>query len=122
MNKEFSAFLKQYETKITPINKEAAVALWDAEISGKDEDFDRFSKMNFEYTKVYTNKEDFAKLKQFKESNKVTDPQLARQLDILYHAFLSNQADEKKLEIIINKESEISKKFNTFRANVGRNN
>ncbi|HEX9652643.1 MAG TPA: M2 family metallopeptidase, partial [bacterium] len=74
--------------------------------------------LEIQLSKVHANKDDFAKLKRFKESNYVTDPLLKRQLDVLYNDYLGNQIDEKKLEEIIKLSKEIEKKFSTFRGEV----
>jgi hypothetical protein len=48
----------------------------------------------------------------------VKDPLLARQLDIIYNQFLSGQVDTSLLSEQVRMETEITKKFNSFRADV----
>lgn len=116
MNQQFVQFLMEYEGKVIPLNKEHNLAYFTATISGKDEDYQKAAELEIQLSKIHANKDDFAKLKRFKESNLITDASLARQLDVLYRSYLGNQIDEKKLEEIINLSKEIEKKFSTFRA------
>ncbi|MEI7595689.1 MAG: M2 family metallopeptidase [Bacteroidota bacterium] len=119
MNKELQEFITQYEGKVIPLFKEASLASWNAEITGKEEDFNKAAELGIKINTIFTNKEDFKKLKEFKESGKVTDSLLLRQLDDLYNSYLSSQADPKKLEEIIREESKVSQKYNTYRAKIG---
>jgi peptidyl-dipeptidase A len=118
MEEELTQFIKDYETKVIPLTDSSALAYFDATISGKKEYYDRYADIEIKRSKIYSNKDDFAKLKRFKESNLVDNPLLKRQLDIIYNAYLKNQIDEAKLEMMIKAQSEIENKFSTFRAEV----
>lgn len=118
MTQEFVQFLMEYEAKVIPLSKEQNLTYFTATISGKDEDYQKTADFEIQLSKVHANKDDFAKLKRFKDSNYVSDPLLRRQLDLLYSDYLGNQIDEKKLEEIIKLSKEIEKKFSTFRAEV----
>lgn len=117
--KEFRQFLKHYEAVVEPLSRDAATAYFNATISGKTEDYDKSAALSVKLSKLYSNKEDFAKLKEFKESGKIKDELLSRQLETIYLAYLGNQADEKLLEQIISLGTAIENKFSTFRAEVG---
>ncbi len=118
--KEFEAFIKDFESKLIPLYKETALASWEANISGKDEDYKKAADLEFELNKLFSDKTSFEKIKQLKESGDITDALLSRQLTVLYNAFLGNQMDTVKMKEIIDMETEIEKKFNTFRAVVGK--
>ncbi|MFA6233035.1 MAG: M2 family metallopeptidase [Bacteroidota bacterium] len=118
MTEEFKTFLKKYESKIIPLSKDAALAYFNATISGKEEDYTRAADLEVELTKVYADKSDFATLKRIRDAKALADPQLQRQLDVIYLAFLERQIDEKKLEDMIRLQNENEKKFSTFRAEV----
>lgn len=121
MENELKAFIKQHEAIIKPLNREAGIAYWDASISGSEEDYAFAEETQLKLSQIFTNKADFEKLRTIKESGAVTDPLLLRQLDILYNDYLSQQIDIEKLEKRIKMESEIEKKFSTFRADVNGN-
>lgn len=116
MNQELKDFIKNFETKVIPLTKEANLAYFNATISGKTEDYQKASDLEVQKSKIYSNKEDFKILKKTKDSNEITDPILKRELEVLYDSYLSNQTDEKKLEEMIKLQSEIENKFSGFRA------
>jgi peptidyl-dipeptidase A len=118
MTQEFTQFLKSFEEKYIPLSKEAGIAYFNATISGKDEDYKKAEELETRRTKIFANKAEFAELKRFKESGAITDPLLARQLTVLYNAYLGKQIDEKKIEAMIALQMETEKLFSTFRASV----
>ena len=120
MKKEFEAFVKRYEDTIAQMDKDANLAYWNASITGKSEDFQKNADIEIQRNKVLANKDDFALLKKIKESNAITDSTQKRELDVIYNVYLEKQADEKKMESIVNLENEIEKKFNTFRTVIGK--
>ncbi len=115
MKTDLQTFIKKFEDTIRPLTKEYSLAVWNAEISGKEEDYNQVEELGIKYTKVFTNKEDFEFLKKIKDAGGVKDTLLDRELEVLYNAYLSNQVDEKLLNDIIGMETTISKKFNTYR-------
>lgn len=117
--KEFDDFIKTFEAKYIPLYKETTLASWNANISGKDEDYKLSADKEFELNKMFSDKSDFEKLKKFKESGAITDTLKSRELLLLYNAFLGNQIDTTKMKAMIDLESEIEKKFNVFRAEIG---
>ncbi|MBU0490143.1 MAG: M2 family metallopeptidase [Bacteroidetes bacterium] len=116
MEAQLASFIARHDSIVQPMYQEVALAEFEAAVSGKDEDYQRAAEGQLKYSTVYTNKEDFALLKKIKESNLVKDELLARQLEVLYSAYLSNQIDSAMLEEMINLQSKISSKNNTYRA------
>jgi len=118
MEKQFKEFVVKHEAAVKPVYKDMCDAYFVASISGKEEDYKRSAELELELTKIYTNKEDFEFLKKAKESGKIKDPILLRELEVLYNSYLSNQADPKMLEEMINMSSEIEMQYSLFRATV----
>ena len=118
MHNELKAFIVEFEKKIKPLNEEAALTYFDATVTGSKELFDKYEKLQLEIEKAYSNKEDFLKLKRIKESNLIEDPLMLRELDLLYKAFLSRQADEKLREQIIKLSTQTENIYSTFRTKV----
>jgi peptidyl-dipeptidase A len=118
MEKELKDFIASYEAKVKPLQKEAALAYWNASGSGKDEDYAKYEELSNTLMKIYASKDDFSKLKNIKDSKAVKDTLLARQLEVLYLAYLGSQTDTVKLAEVIKLETAIEKRFNTFRVNV----
>ena len=63
MEQELTDFIKHYEKTFVPLNIEANKAWYDAAVSGKKEDYDKAANLAVKLSKYYTNKTDFAQLK-----------------------------------------------------------
>jgi peptidyl-dipeptidase A len=111
-------FISSYETKVIPLYKEASLASWNANITGTDADWAKSEKASFDLTKIYTDSSAFKQLKELKEGGLVKDSLLARQLDLIYNSYLGGQVDPSLLAEQIRMETEISKKYSNFRANL----
>jgi len=111
-------FISAYETKAIPLYKETSLASWNANVTGTDEDWAKSEKASFELTKIYTDSVAFKQLKELKESGMVKDSLLARQLELMYNSYMGGQVDPALLAEQIKMETEISKKYSNFRANI----
>ncbi|MBR9975981.1 MAG: M2 family metallopeptidase [Bacteroidetes bacterium] len=116
MSEELKSFIEDFEAEVLPLNRQAAIAYFDATISGKEEDYTHAADLELQLTRVFARKDDFETLKRIRESNTVTEPGLRRQLDVLYASYLEKQIDEKRLEEMIRLQNENEKRFATFRA------
>jgi len=119
MTQELKTFITNFESKAAPAYKESALAYFNATISGKTEDYNKSSDLQIKYSKIYSNKADFALLKKIKDSNSIKDELLNRQLNVLFRAYSKYQIDDKKLEAIVKLGTEIENRYSTFRAEVG---
>lgn len=115
---KFMEFLAQHEKKVKPLYREANEADWKAKASGKEEDYTRLEELQIELEKIYSNREEFKLLNELKESEQVQEPLLKRQLRLLFLKYLENQIPPDLAKEIVKKESEISRKFHTFRAEI----
>ncbi|HOK38301.1 MAG TPA: M3 family metallopeptidase [Bacteroidales bacterium] len=118
MEKQFNEFLIKHEAVVKPLYKKLTEAYFTASITGEEADYNKAAEYEFEYTKIFTNIDDFEFLKKLKESGEIKSEVFARTLDVLYNSYLSNQADPAKLEEMIKLANEIDRKFSTFRANI----
>jgi len=121
LNKEeekLQNFITKHVETIKPLEKQTNLAYWDASNSGKSEDYDKLSKLQLTIRRIYSNPNDFALLKELKQSGQVKDPKLARQLVVLYNAYLRNQIGPDLLKEIVDLSTKIEKKFNTFRGTI----
>lgn len=115
---ELRSFLKDYEAKVIPLSKESALSYFNASITGKDSDYERSAKAQIALERIHSDTAAFAKVKAFRESGNITDPLLKRQLDIVYLSYLGKQIDMKTLEELINRQTVIEQRFNTYRVRV----
>ncbi len=116
--KDLQLFVTNHVAKIKPIEKEAALASWNAAITGDSNDYDLSSELTLQLRKIYSNPDEYAFLKALKESGDIRDAMLLRQLDVLYNEYLSNQIEPELLEKIVALGTEIEKRFSTFRGTI----
>ena len=116
--RELEGFITAHVVKIKPMERQTNLASWDAAISGKSEDYDRLSRLTLKIRQVYSDPQEFAFLKDMKESGQIKRAELARQLDVLYDAYLENQMEPQLLKRIVDLGTAIEKNFSTFRGTI----
>lgn len=115
------AFIDAHETKMRPLEMKANLAWWDANISGKDEDFARKEDAQNKIDAALSEPKPFVALKGIKaarDAGKLADAKLARQIDLLYLAYLEKQVPPDLLKKISAKANSVEQSFNVFRAKV----
>jgi len=115
---EMESFIAAHVEKVKRMEKDASLASWDAAISGKSEDYDKVSELTLKVRQVYSDPQEFAFLKDVKESGQVKNAILARQLDALYNSYLENQIEPELLKKIVDLGTKIEKNFSTFRGTI----
>jgi len=115
---QLERFIEFHVAKVEPLTTEANLAYWDASTTGKAEDYGRLSELQLEISRLYSDPQDFAFIKDIKESGRIKNHRLARQLDKLYHAYLPNQAEPDLLEDIVGLDGKIQEKYNSFRGTI----
>jgi peptidyl-dipeptidase A len=111
-------FIAARVEKIKSLEKQANLASWEAAATGDPNAYDRSSELTLQLRQVYSNPQEFALLKGFKESGRIADPLLARQLTVLYNSYLANQIDPELLKQIVELDTQIQKNFSTFRGSI----
>ena len=115
---EFAEFVDEHIETIAPLEKEGALAYWEAATTGDEEKFERYSELQLELERIYTDREDFEYVKGVKESGRLKDARLGRTADLLYLRYLGNQVDHEILEKMVELSSVVENKFQVFRAEV----
>jgi len=111
----FRKFLKTYEARVMPLSRDAALASFQASISGKDGDYQKSSALQIQLNKASADPQEFASLKRFRKNGQVQEPLLKRQLDIIYDSYLESQIPGAQMEEMVKLQAQIEQKFNTFR-------
>jgi peptidyl-dipeptidase A len=111
-------FIAKHLTLIEPQQKAANLAEWNANATGDQKFYDESARLDLEIKKIRSNTAEFAFLKELKGKNSIHDSLLQRQLIILYNNYLKNQIDTSLLRAIVEKQSAIASRFNTFRATI----
>jgi peptidyl-dipeptidase A len=118
MNEQMQQFLDRIMPQFQELFTASSDAYWKATTTGSAEEEDRYSDLKAQMLKIFANREDFAELKRLKESGQVTEPLLARQLDMFYNSFAAQQIDPSDIEELVRRETEIESLFTAFRATI----
>lgn len=111
-------FVEYYEATVRPLEIEAARLAWTANITGKEEDFQKKQEAEEKLDVCLSDPQKFAELTAIKEAAPV-DPLLARQVDVLYLQYLDKQVDQALLQKMLAKSNAVERAFNVFRPKVG---
>jgi peptidyl-dipeptidase A len=112
------AFVKEHEAKVAPLEIKAALAWWNANVSGKAEDFEKKKEAQNRLDEALANRDTFARLKAIKEAGGIDDPVVAREIAVLYLQYLEKQVDPALLKKMVEISNNVDKDFNQFRAKV----
>jgi peptidyl-dipeptidase A len=112
---ELKQFIARHVETIKPLEKQANLAWWDAAVTGDPKAYDRSSALTLQIRRVYSDPQEFAFLQEARQSGQIKDPLLARQLTVLYNAYLANQIEPELLKGIVELGTQIEKNFSTFR-------
>jgi len=116
--KQLKKFISVHVEKVEPITTQANLTYWDASTTGESEHYEKLSQLQLEIRRIYNNSKEYAFLKEIKESGQVKEARLARQLDKLYYAYLQNQIEPELLEKLVDADTKVQEKYNTFRGDI----
>jgi peptidyl-dipeptidase A len=112
-------FLKAHEAKLRPLEVTASLAWWNANTTGKDEDFQKKEEAQNKIDEALANPDAFKEVKALHgEIKQIDDPVLARAIEVLYLTYLEKQVDPALLKKIVAKATDVEKAFNKFRARI----
>jgi peptidyl-dipeptidase A len=116
MTKEIAAFIKQHEQSIIPLYRDYGLKFWELSTNGNVEREKALVESKERYLRVYSNKEEFKQLREWRSAAAALPKIEARQFKLIYDTYVPNQIDEGILRDIVERETEIENQFNTFRA------
>jgi peptidyl-dipeptidase A len=112
------AFVDRHVARLKPLEKAAAAAWWDANVSGKDEDFKRKEQAQNRIDAALSDAAAFAEVRALKQAGGIEDPVIRREIDVLYLSYLEKQVDPAVLQRMVEKSNAVEKAFNVYRAKV----
>ena len=113
---KFEEFLNDYLATMQKMGTAAALANWDASISGKQEDFNRAAELDLAVKKYLSDKERYQKFQALRKNAGTLDKTASRSAELADLAFKSNQLPEDLLRKMVGLSSEIEMIFQTDRA------
>ncbi len=111
----FGRFVQGHVARVEPLSARENLAYWEAATTGKPEKFEEFKQLQWQRRRIYSDANDFARIKKFDESKSVREPRLARQLDKLYCAYLQNQVEPGLLQQIVELDTRVQETYNNYR-------
>jgi peptidyl-dipeptidase A len=114
-------FVAAHEAKVRPLDIASGIAWWNANITGKDEDFKKKEEAQNKIDEALSDRKAFSELKALKEAKdkgEIDDKITARCIDVLYLMYLEKQVDPELLKKITAKANAVEQKFNVYRAKV----
>ena len=118
MEKEFQHFIESFENKVISLSRELSLSNFNATISGNPEEYAKTAELELKLKKVFSDKEDFKKLKQLKESKEITNEVTKREIEVLFNSYSEFQIDEELLEKTVTLSNKIEQLFSKHRAEV----
>ncbi|HEY8747653.1 MAG TPA: M2 family metallopeptidase [Tepidisphaeraceae bacterium] len=113
------AFVAEHEKAVRPLEVTASRAWWNANTSGKDEDFKTKQAAEEKLVETLADRKAFAEAKSLYDHRaEITDPTMARCIEVIYLQRLSLQTDPALSKAIIAKENAVEQAFNVYRAKV----
>jgi peptidyl-dipeptidase A len=107
-------FIQTYETSVRPLEIDVALRSWTANISGKEADYRVKEEAENRLNTRLADRPEFAELKAIRAA-RPSDPQLARQVEVLYLQRLACQVDPELLRQMVAKSNAVERAFNTYR-------
>jgi peptidyl-dipeptidase A len=112
-------FVEDHTKRLRPLEVAANLAWWNANTTGKEEDFAKKVEAQNRIDEALANPAAFKEVKELKERRKeIDDPVLARAIDVLYLTYLEKQVDKALLKQMVAKSNAVEERFNKFRAKV----
>ena len=97
------------------MSTKANLVYWEAATTGKPEKWEELKTIQLEIRRICSDRDDFARIKAFRESGDIHDPRPARQLDKLYDAYLQNQIAPHLLRQIVELDTKVQEAYNNYR-------
>jgi peptidyl-dipeptidase A len=116
MTERAKKFIAAHEARLRPLEIASALAWWNANISGKDEDFAKKEEAQNKIDAALADRAAFKELKSLHAAASIIDPQLNRMIHLLYLQYLEKQVDPELLKKVVAKANAVEKAFNNFRA------
>jgi peptidyl-dipeptidase A len=120
MTERARKFLDGHDRRVRPLDVASSLAWWQANTSGRPEDFARKVEAQNRLDAALADSRAFAELKEIRDRKKeIDDPVLARAIDVLYLLYLEKQVDTDLLQKTVARANAVEETFNKFRAKIG---
>lgn len=109
-------WVREHESRMRPLEVQANMAWWQANTTGKEEDFRKKEETQNRIDAELAQKERFSQVKAFHEKlTRIDDPKVRRSIQLLYLAYLEKQVDPAILKEMVSLANRVEKGFNEYR-------
>lgn len=108
-------FITTHVAQVEPLTTHANLTYWKASTTGNRQEYNKLRELQIDIRRIYSNPQEYALIETFRNSGKIEDARLKRQLDILYCAYLRNQIEPSLLKKIIKLDTKIQQEYSHFR-------
>ncbi len=116
--KQLQTFIDGLLAKVKPLEKESALAWWNAAVTGEDQYYEQQKVVNLKIREIYSDRGAYEYLKAIKDSDQITNPLLRRQAVKLFHQHVPNQIDPELVREQVELSTEIEQNFSAFRGKI----
>jgi len=113
---ELQGFIDAHVAWVDPLSARANLTYWEAATTGEPEKWEQLKTLQLEIRRLYSDREDYARIEHFKEAGGIRDRRLARQLEKLYYGYLQNQIEPELLKQIVELDTQVQETYNNYRA------
>jgi peptidyl-dipeptidase A len=111
-------FLRSYEARVAPLEKELGLATWQATTSGDPQAYQRVAELEVALRKAHSDAQQAEALRSMAAQGPIGDPLLARQLVLLRNLYEENQIETDLLERMVRLSTEVQKAFSDHRGSL----
>lgn len=111
-------FIDRFVDEIEPVQKRHNEALWRANLTGAAADMEESARLDAQIRNVLARREPYQRLLDLKGAGGVSDPRLARQLELLIPYHRAHQIAPETIERMVRLEKSLESRFNNFRADL----
>src|SRR5215813_12139549 len=107
MSDEIAAFIKEHERAVTPLYVDYNKKFWDLSTNASEEREKAAVEAKQRYLQVYSNKDDFRRLRAWRTTTQELSDLDARQFKLIYDTYVPNQMSDEVLRDIVERETDI---------------
>lgn len=115
---ETSRLVRDCVSKVEPLTTQANRLYWEATTTGRAGKFDEFKEVQLQIRRIQSDSNDFARIKACRESGRIRDARLARQVDKLYYGYLLNQIDSALMQRTVELDAKVQEAYNNYRGTI----
>ncbi len=108
-------FVEGHVAEVEPLARQVNLTYWEAATTGKPEKFEELKELQLQMRRVYSDANEFARVRAFRASRRIRDLRLARQVDKLYYSYLQNQIEPALLAQIVTLDTKVQEAYNNYR-------